>query len=169
MHQICHCRSECVCWWFVNVFVDVVTAWWTWFHVFTNFLDHLFMKCETWSNIKRLFKIVTFFLPLLITSHGIGVVCSRLVGVMATLPPDNDSDLKHYKCIDKIHLLLKTHEWMWTHVCTRPNNECTITMLNEMDRDRRDLFEGMGVNKTDSPFQIGKEKFSCVRLNFSRG
>jgi hypothetical protein len=43
----------------------------------------------------------------------------------------------------------------------------TISMLETMARGNRNLFNGYYVNTPESPFQIGKDPFSVIRLDFS--
>ena len=73
--------------------------------------------------------------------------------------------------IDKTFLLAKilskdTHDFIVAPGMRRVGKSTTVKMLAAMARGERELFDGMDVNKDDSPFTIGKDSFSVIQLDF---
>lgn len=87
-------------------------------------------------------------------------------------PPGNSLDLKEFKYVDKTHFLaqiLSKEQPQFIHApaMRRIGKSTTIDMLEEMVKGNREPFEGYAVNKPDSPFQIGEQKFVCIKLDVS--
>lgn len=85
--------------------------------------------------------------------------------------PNVPLNLKEFKYVDKTHLLAKilsTEEstYILAPAMRRIGKSMTIDIMYEMAKGNRELFEGMAVNKPDSPFQIGAEQFFCIKLSF---
>ena len=87
-------------------------------------------------------------------------------------PPGNSLDLKRYTYIDKTMMLAKilsreTPTFLNAPAMRRTGKSMAISMMEHMARGNVEMFDGMDVNDPASPFQIGEEKFSVIRLDFS--
>lgn len=86
--------------------------------------------------------------------------------------PGDPLDLTRHTYVDKTMMMAKilsteTPTFLNAPSMRRTGKTITISMMEHMARGNVEMFDGMDVNDPASPFQIGEQKFSVIKLDFS--